>query len=321
MKLELLKKGKNRLKIKTKSAVLDNSIRANFTVPNKKARHSPYATATSCPISLLGSFKTGLALDVIDFVKNKFPDCEIDYSSVEHMIYPFKVNRKNLHSLPNIADFEQRDYQDEAVRLALANGRGVFEMATASGKSLIITKLIHNIWLSIGKKKVLILVPTVGLVVQFYKDILEYGIAEKDISMFSSSNSQIDTNANIIISNRQWLEKHSKKLPKDIEVTIIDECIKKGQQVKTIDGNKNIEDIEVGDLVLSYNIDTKVQEYKSVLKTFINLYKSQSYNHFLQIELDDGRILEVTPNHKIYTINRGYVRADNLTEDDDISIF
>jgi hypothetical protein len=111
---------------------------------------------------------------------------------------------------------------------------------------------------------------------------------------------------------------HSPQIPR--EFLVLDECIRKGQLVTTDKGLFPIEDIRKGDLLLSYNTDLNIFEYKEVIQTFENLHKSESYDHFLQIEMEDGRILEVTPNHKIYTSNRGYVRADELNEEDDIVI-
>jgi intein/homing endonuclease len=32
--------------------------------------------------------------------------------------------------------------------------------------------------------------------------------------------------------------------------------------------------------------------------------------------MEDGTILKLTPDHKVYTENRGYVKASELTEDD-----
>ena len=101
---------------------------------------------------------------------------------------------------------------------------------------------------------------------------------------------------------------------------ICDECIRGSQLVKTDKGDIPIKDIKIGDKVYSYNIKTNIYEYKEVEQIHKNLPKSNSYNYFLQIQLEDGKILEVTPNHKIFTTNRGYVRADELTENDDIFI-
>ena len=40
----------------------------------------------------------------------------------------------------------------------------------------------------------------------------------------------------------------------------------------------------------------------------------------LRLELEDGKILELTENHPVYTINRGWVRAGELNENDDVGI-
>jgi len=105
---------------------------------------------------------------------------------------------------------------------------------------------------------------------------------------------------------------------------ILDECVRAGAMVLTLRENDligvPIEEIKVNDQIVSMNLETGDLEIKNINKTFKNLHKSQSYDHFLQIELEDGRIIEVTPNHKIYTTNRGYVRADELTEEDDIKV-
>ncbi len=223
MKLEIIQKGKNRLRLQTKSVVLDNHINAYFTVPNKNARHSAYASPTSSPITPLGSFKAGIIQEILDYVHDKFPEVEIDTSQVDKIIHPFYIKIDKLHDLANTEDFETRAYQDEAVQLALQHGRGTFEMATSAGKSYIITKLIYNIWKTTTKKKTLILVPTIQLVTQFYKEIIEYGIDKESVCMFSRKCPEAPQ-GDIIISNIQWLNRHSKELPKDIEMTIIDEA-------------------------------------------------------------------------------------------------
>ncbi|HLF59932.1 MAG TPA: LAGLIDADG family homing endonuclease [Acidimicrobiia bacterium] len=43
-------------------------------------------------------------------------------------------------------------------------------------------------------------------------------------------------------------------------------------------------------------------------------------NQILRIEFSDGRVLRCTPNHRLWTSNRGWVRADELTETDQIRL-
>jgi hypothetical protein len=102
-----------------------------------------------------------------------------------------------------------------------------------------------------------------------------------------------------------------------VDLVLLDECLRSGQKITTPHGACNIEDIKDGDMVLSYNVNTNQSEYKRVLKTYKNIFKSVSHDKFIEITIESGDTLMVTPNHKIYT-DRGLIRADNLTMDDNI---
>ncbi|MFQ5523305.1 MAG: LAGLIDADG family homing endonuclease [Acidimicrobiia bacterium] len=43
-------------------------------------------------------------------------------------------------------------------------------------------------------------------------------------------------------------------------------------------------------------------------------------NQILRLEFSDGRVLRCTPNHRLWTQDRGWVRADELTEDDRVRL-
>ena len=107
---------------------------------------------------------------------------------------------------------------------------------------------------------------------------------------------------------------------KSLSLLLVDECLKAGTLIKTIDGDKPIEQLKTDDIILSYNITNNIDEYKKVTQVHKNLPTSQSYTTFKKITLENGFIIEVTPNHKIFTTNRGYVRADELTYSDDLKI-
>jgi len=68
--------------------------------------------------------------------------------------------------------------------------------------------------------------------------------------------------------------------------------------------------------VLSFGIEGNVEEYKPV--TFGE--KTRENAVVIELELEDGRKLKLTPDHKVYTNNRGYVPAKELTTEDDIRI-
>ena len=51
------------------------------------------------------------------------------------------------------------------------------------------------------------------------------------------------------------------------------------------------------------------------------IYKREYSGELICIELDNGNIIKCTPNHKIYTTNRGYIEAKNISENDNILIY
>ena len=103
----------------------------------------------------------------------------------------------------------------------------------------------------------------------------------------------------------------------NIDILLVDECIRKNTLISTIKGDIKIQNIKIGDFVKSFNKITNKIEYKPVLNTWKNLNKSNSYEEFLEIELENGNIVHLTPNHKVYT-DKGYKRADELSESDNI---
>jgi len=72
-------------------------------------------------------------------------------------------------------------------------------------------------------------------------------------------------------------------------------CFVKGTPIRTIDGLVPIEDIKVGDLVLSYNEKTKEFEYKPVANIFSGI-KSD----IVKIKIEGEKLLTTTTEHPFY---------------------
>ena len=72
-------------------------------------------------------------------------------------------------------------------------------------------------------------------------------------------------------------------------------CFVAGTQVITQNGFKNIEDISVGDIVLSYNEKTQINEYSQVLQTMIHSTIESIYTLYVEEEQ-----LRVTGIHKFF---------------------
>jgi len=91
-------------------------------------------------------------------------------------------------------------------------------------------------------------------------------------------------------------------------------CFLPGTLISTIDGVAPIESIEVGEVVLGYNVESQEIVEQSVDQIFERDFEGEC----ITIETDDGKILKMTPNHKVFTSNRGWVEAGDLTIIDEI---
>lgn len=124
--------------------------------------------------------------------------------------------------------FETREYQLEAFIYAVRNRRAVLRSPTGSGKSLIIY-LCSRKFLSMGKKKGLIIVPTINLVNQMYSDFEDYGYDVKSFvhpvygDLTAKGNTK-DTDKPITISTWQSLKEMPASYFESFDFIIGDEC-------------------------------------------------------------------------------------------------
>jgi len=103
----------------------------------------------------------------------------------------------------------------------------------------------------------------------------------------------------------------------DIPVNTSNLCLKGDTKVVTKNGVKEIKDIKVNDYVKSYNTETGKIEYKKVTASAMTSPKSK----VMKItDTETGKHVICTPEHKIWTENRGYVEAKNLKTSDKILI-
>lgn len=85
-------------------------------------------------------------------------------------------------------------------------------------------------------------------------------------------------------------------------------CFVAGTQVLTNKGYKNIEDVKIDDVVATH-LDNWRPVYHNIQSKFIG--------ELVVIELEDGTIIECTPNHKIW-VNNEWVEAKDLKIDDEL---
>lgn len=116
-------------------------------------------------------------------------------------------------------DFDARDYQIDGLLQCVNSKRGVVVSPTGSGKSLMIYALCR--WFT--EEKVVIIVPTISLVAQMYKDFVDYGGNPEEAHCVQAGiNPQ--TNRRITISTWQSLVKLPKKFFSQFGLVIGDEC-------------------------------------------------------------------------------------------------
>ena len=97
-------------------------------------------------------------------------------------------------------------------------------------------------------------------------------------------------------------------------------CLRGDVEVSTLTGKMPISEVvskfdkgrEI--FVPTFNETTKTIELERVVKAWC----TSPDRELLEIVFSDGKKIQVTPEHKIFTTNRGYVNACELTEDDDI---
>jgi len=91
-------------------------------------------------------------------------------------------------------------------------------------------------------------------------------------------------------------------------------CSPKGTYINTPSGVKQIEQIQKGDEVIGYDLSSNRQ----IVQKVVELYKRYYNGEMIDIELDNGRILSLTPEHEVYIKNNGLKKAKELTSFDDI---
>jgi len=88
-------------------------------------------------------------------------------------------------------------------------------------------------------------------------------------------------------------------------------CFYESQKIITNNGVKKISDVSKNDMVLSFNEESKISEYKKVL----DVIKTSNHNKkCLKITFKNGEVIKCTEDHKIYYKGR-YVCAKDLVKE------
>lgn len=145
--------------------------------------------------------------------------------------YKYSLSFDNDLALQNIdvtfdwlnLPFEPFDYQAEAVVRILNDQKRLIVSPTGSGKSLIIYAAIRHLLRM--NKKVLLVVPTVSLVHQMYKDFVSYGWTEADENTHRIFSGVEKKNTDkVVITTWQSIYKLKQPWFKDFDAAFIDEA-------------------------------------------------------------------------------------------------
>lgn len=154
------------------------------------------------------------------------------------------------------------------------------------------------------------IVPSSSLLKQTHDYIKQFEIP---VGMFGAGKKDDQPN---IVATWQTLQ-NNKSFIKDFECIIWDECVHPSSKITLADNSeKRIDTLEIGDLVKTFNEETKQIENKPIKKIHKNLIKSQNQKMF-KITMEDGTNVVLTGNHEVLTDN-GWKRADALTLTDNV---
>lgn len=183
-------------------------------------------------IAATGKFEIGLTHDILRTIAAKQLASNVELTDKFKRKLQPTINTSVYDDLTH----ELRYYQKEGVEKALHNGRGICQLATGAGKTLIIASLAASAYAKFENFRCLILVPDPGLALQTFNDFKNYQVPFKTC-LWTGTN-ELDLSANVIIANQrivltraeenEWIEY--------VDVLIVDEVhtIKKDNKINKI---------------------------------------------------------------------------------------
>lgn len=268
---------------------------------------------------LNGRLPLGLVEQLHKFCSTYMYDVEID----EGVLDPdpitkeqFKAWVDNLEIYSGNTKISPYWYQIDAAYEAIKYKRRVLNLPTSAGKSLI-QALITKYFLEKKVGKVLIIVPKRGLVNQMIDDLCDYRLFTQNDLLGVMGGSEKDSNAMVYVSTWQSAKNQPKEWFNQFGAMSVDECFSPDTLIDTPNGKVKICDLNSGDKVYTLNESTGNVEVDTVVERYDNMLVSSTEKMY-RLTMSTGDVIEVTGNHKFMTTNRGWVRADSLTQDDDI---
>ena len=246
-------------------------------------------------ITPAGAFQIGLWNEVENYLRSL--NIQLDISYTDDFTNNFNPIL-HITDISKIEGFDYYDYQEDSIREFLANGRGITLVATGGGKALIAGGLSKTLLDHHPDFKILIIVPTVGLLNQLHRSFVsEFGI--ESVTKWGDSNLP-DLSKNIVIANSQILISdiaHTLSVVQDFDAVIIDE-------VHTINEKKNKISKVLHNITTPFKFgmtgtlpDSIMAVWNVIGKVGPILYEKTSYDLRKQDRITDVEIAVVVCSH------------------------
>jgi superfamily II DNA or RNA helicase len=204
-----------------------------FYVPNYEFTPAYKNKKWDGKIRLFNLYSRKLYIGLLDYLVQFAKDRKY---TIEHKIVnEHPVTTDDVSRMVNELEIESRgklitphDYQIDAITHAINKKRTLLLSPTGSGKSLIIYSLVRHYLSQLEQdEKILIVVPTTGLVSQMYNDFRDYAgknwDVEKNCHVIFSGQDKL-TNKQVVISTWQSIYKMPKNFFDKYKVVFGDEC-------------------------------------------------------------------------------------------------
>ena len=162
------------------------------------------------------TFAYGLLLKIIRHTKKEWPELVYEVSDGVKGLF----TGISFEGFQDTLSFPVYDYQRKAIETAVTRAKGICQLPTASGKSLVITHIIEHINRNIEDNQSLIIVPTLQLIDQFRGDIDEYGIHAETVGRVNAKYKEFGKR--IVVSTWQSMKNNLHELYR-YNTVIIDE--------------------------------------------------------------------------------------------------
>lgn len=221
-------------------------IRDHFSVTNPAAtfakRSSRFIPNRKYCITATGRFDVGILHEILGYcLSTGIPEPLIS----KELSAAFSPGFSGIKSdeLYGKLGLVLRPYQIDACKAAIRVGRGIIEVGTAGGKSLIASEIISTLYTHNTNLSVLFIVPDRGLVNQMYGDFQSYGVPFT-YSKWTGDDA-LNLFTNVVICNMGILNSKSSNTDwtKGVDVVIVDEAhgLRKGNQIcKLVDQTRTL---------------------------------------------------------------------------------